>query len=76
MQLRPQQTVEGLSVMTIGYYSIGIVAYLLGGWVSQDSLNLALSAVAPVLPITIWWLLRRGRRQLAPEASGAEPSEP
>lgn len=76
MQLRLQQTVEGLSVMAIGYYSIGILAYLLGGWVSPDSLKLALSALAPALLITIWWLLRRWRRRVAPEASSAEPSDP
>lgn len=64
MQLRLQQTVEGLSVMAIGYYSIGILAYLMGGWISPDSLQLTLSAATPVFLVTIWWLLRRWRRQL------------
>ncbi|NBB93939.1 MAG: DUF3422 family protein [Gammaproteobacteria bacterium] len=72
MQLRLQQTVEGLSVMAIGYYSIGILAYLLGGWIPSDALKLALSALAPVVLITIWWLLRRWRRRLDRDTPGGE----
>ena len=36
MQLRLQQTVEGLSVVAISYYALGIVTYLLGGLVESD----------------------------------------
>ncbi|MDZ7792030.1 MAG: DUF3422 domain-containing protein [Xanthomonadales bacterium] len=69
MQLRLQQTVEGLSVMAISYYSIGILAYLLGGWVPAESLKLAVSVTAPVVLVTIWWLLRRWRRRLGVQES-------
>lgn len=65
MQLRLQQTVEGLSVMAIGYYSIGILAYLLGGWIPAESLKLAVSVTAPLVLVTIWWMLRRWRRNLS-----------
>jgi uncharacterized membrane-anchored protein len=76
MQLRLQQTVEGLSVMAIGYYSIGILAYLFGGWMPGESLKMALSAVAPVVLVTIWWLLRRWRRQLDHGKTDGKPPTP
>lgn len=64
LQLRLQRTVEGLSVMAISYYTIGIVAYLLGGWMSTDSVKWLISITSPLLLLTIWWLLKRWRRQL------------
>jgi uncharacterized membrane-anchored protein len=67
MQLRLQQTVEGLSVVAISYYALGIVTYLLGGLVEGDMLKLSVSAVAPVLLIVIWFTLRRWRERLAKE---------
>lgn len=72
MQLRLQQTVEGLSVMAIGYYSIGILAYLLGGWMPTDTLKLAISASTPLLLFAIWWLLRRWRHHIGEQQSDAE----
>ena len=69
MQLRLQQTVEGLSVMAITYYSIGILTYVLGGWIPAKSLELAVSVAAPVVLLTIWWLLRRWRRHISVEES-------
>ncbi len=65
MQLRLQQTVEGLSVMAISYYSLGILSYLLGGFLETDRLRLVVSVSAPALLITIWYLLRRWRRHLS-----------
>jgi len=64
MQLRLQQTVEGLSVMAIGYYSIGILGYLLGGVLAPGPLQLSLSAAAPLVLLLIWWLLKKRRRSL------------
>ncbi len=67
VQLRLQQTVEGLSVVAISYYALGIVTYLLGGLVGNDLLKLAVSAAAPVLLVVIWFVLRRWRERLAKE---------
>ena len=71
LQLRLQQTVEGLSVVAISYYTISIVAYLAkaadgvtlpGGLVLQDDTLVALS----VLPVVgaVYALVRRVRRHL------------
>ncbi len=65
MQLRLQQTVEGLSVMAISYYSLGILTYLLGGFIETDRLRLVISVTAPAFLIAIWFLLRRWRRHIA-----------
>lgn len=64
MQLRLQQTVEGLSVMAISYYSLGILTYLLGGFIEADRLRLVISVTAPAFLIVIWFLLRRWRRYI------------
>ncbi|TVQ41290.1 MAG: DUF3422 family protein [Wenzhouxiangella sp.] len=65
MQLRLQQTVEGLSVMAISYYSLGILSYLLAGFIETDRLRMVISLTAPAFLIAIWFLLRRWRQHLA-----------
>lgn len=67
VQLRLQQTVEGLSVVAISYYALGIVTYLLGGVVDGAMLSLAVSAIAPILLLGIWFTLRRWRERLVRE---------
>lgn len=64
LQLRLQRTVEGLSVMAISYYTIGILAYLLGGWLPTDHVKWLISITSPVLLLGIWWLLKRWRKRL------------
>ena len=64
LQLRLQRTVEGLSVMAISYYTIGILAYLLGGWLPADNTQWVISLSSPVLLVGIWWLLKRWRKRL------------
>lgn len=68
MQLRLQETVEGLSVVAISYYALGIVGYLLAGLVPADTLKLVVSATAPVLLAVIWLGLRRWRAKLTEES--------
>ncbi len=63
-QLRLQETVEGLSVMAISYYSLGILAYLLGGWFDLDELKRLMSLLTPLALGAIWFALRRWRRRL------------
>jgi len=69
LQLRLQQTVEGLSVVAISYYAVSLVAYgfkafkgltLPGGLVLQAETATAL-AVLPVV-VTVAWMVRRIRR--------------
>lgn len=67
LQLRLQETVEGLSVVAISYYALGIFAHLLGGFVGGDTLKLMVSAATPVLLVLIWLMLRRWRAKLAKE---------
>lgn len=67
VQLRLQETVEGLSVVAISYYAIGIFSYLLGGFVAGDALKLMVSAATPILLVLIWLVLRRWRAKLTQE---------
>jgi uncharacterized membrane-anchored protein len=67
MQLRLQQLVEGLSVVALSYYLVGLAAYLLKG---ADHIGLALpvevmtaALVAPTVFAT-WWVLRRMKRRM------------
>jgi uncharacterized membrane-anchored protein len=65
LQLRLQQTVEGLSVAAITYYVVGLVGYLAKG--AQDAglpLNPTVAAALAVPPVAlvIWWMIRRTRR--------------
>jgi uncharacterized membrane-anchored protein len=64
MQLRLQQTVEGLSVLAISYYFIGILGYmakpLSHHFPTLDS-GLMLGAVAPFVVAVTWYAMRRVR---------------
>ncbi|WP_425351358.1 DUF3422 family protein [Kumtagia ephedrae] len=65
LQLRLQQTVEGLSVAAVSYYVVGLVGYLAKG-ITVFGINLkpelvtALSVPAAIL--AVWWGVRRIRR--------------
>ncbi|WP_096870104.1 DUF3422 family protein [Phaeobacter piscinae] len=62
LQLRLQQTVEGLSVAAISYYVIGLFAYFIKGIPGLYSIitpELAITAFVPVIVITVWWTVRR-----------------
>jgi len=67
-QLRLQQAVEGLSVVAISYYSIGLVAYAgkalkaAGLPVNPDMLT---GAVIPVMVAIVWLGLRRMHHKVA-----------
>lgn len=59
-QLRLQKTVEGLSVVAIGYYAVSLASYLLApvaeamGW----DKSVALAIVAVPIVATVWWVVR------------------
>lgn len=67
MQLRLQQTVEGLSVVAISYYAIGIFSYFIKAikateWHFNSDLLLGLSA--PVIVIIVARLLHKTKEKL------------
>jgi uncharacterized membrane-anchored protein len=67
LQLRLQQTVEGLSVAAISYYTIGLASYLFKA-IEKAGAPIAAElatglAVAPIV-LTIWFLLHRAQRHV------------
>jgi uncharacterized membrane-anchored protein len=68
LQLRLQQTVEGLSVAAVSYYVVGLAGYLAKG-VAELGLPLkpAQATAIVVVPVVlaVWWLVRRIRRHHA-----------
>ncbi len=65
-QLRLQETVEGLSVVAISYYLIGIVSKLLeglGGYAQFDAKLLSLISI-PVVVALVWYGVRRLRNRI------------
>lgn len=67
LQLRLQETVEGLSVAAITYYVVGLVGYAaqalhaVGLPVDKE---IAIGVAIPVVALLVWWGLRRFRRSL------------
>ena len=70
LQLRLQQTVEGLSVAAISYYVVGLVGYVAKGAkpaLPGLSSEVITAAAVPVAVLCIWLLVRRIRRHHARE---------
>ncbi|AXS42435.1 DUF3422 domain-containing protein [Breoghania sp. L-A4] len=65
LQLRLQQTVEGLSVAAISYYVVGLIGYVAKGGkelgLPYDA-GILTAAAVPLVLLVIWWLVRRIRR--------------
>lgn len=65
MQLRLQQTVEGLSVAAVSYYVVGLIGYLTKA-ISHDVLPVDPAVVTglsvPLAVLGVWWVVRRVRR--------------
>lgn len=67
MQLRLQQTIEGLSVFAVTYYLVGILGYVAEGltgrlgWLNVTTLK---AVAAPVVLFLCWTLVRRMRRSV------------
>ena len=71
LQLRLQHTVEGLSVVAISYYAVGLVLYLLGPLTHRIDKAWLTAAVVPVVVLATWLGLRRIRRHV--EKGGSHP---
>lgn len=65
LQLRLQQTVEGLSVAAVSYYVVGLIGYLAKG-TSIFGLHVApeyiTAAAVPLSVLGVWWAVRRIRK--------------
>jgi uncharacterized membrane-anchored protein len=70
LQLRLQQTVEGLSVAAITYYTVGLAGYAATGLadagvpVNPDYIQ---GAAVPLIGITVWIAMRRVRKAMERE---------
>lgn len=67
LQLRLQQTVEGLSVAAITYYAVGLIVHL-GEAVAALGVAVKPRVIAglfiPIIAVGVWWGIRRLRRKL------------
>jgi uncharacterized membrane-anchored protein len=67
LQLRLQQTVEGLSVAAISYYVAGLVGYAAKGLnsagIKMDP-DIAVAVSVPVVVLLFYWAMRRARSRL------------
>jgi uncharacterized membrane-anchored protein len=66
LQLRLQETVEGLSVVAISYYALGLLRYLLDPLDARLGVlaELGFAALVPLTLVAVWLGLRRIRRRL------------
>lgn len=67
LQLRLQETVEGLSVAAITYYVVGLVGYAAQALHAAGlpvNKEIAIGVAIPVVAFGVWWGLRRFRRSL------------
>ncbi|HEU0223344.1 MAG TPA: DUF3422 family protein, partial [Paracoccaceae bacterium] len=65
LQLRLQQTVEGLSVVAISYYAVSLAGYVLAPLAEAGGIDKPiLTALAtPPIIVAVWLLIRRIRRR-------------
>ncbi|MBM3597114.1 MAG: DUF3422 domain-containing protein [Alphaproteobacteria bacterium] len=72
LQLRLQETVEGLSVVVLSYYLIGLLGHVLKAakpfGVALD-IDVALGVSVPIVVVLVWLAMRRLRRRLTRRAS-------
>ena len=72
LQLRLQQTVEGLSVAAVSYYVVGLIGYLTkGSAMFGETLKpeLVTAVSVPFVVLAVWWLVRRIRRSHRDESA-------
>jgi len=66
LQLRLQHTVEGLSVVAISYYAVGLLSYALSPLAHAVGLDKSylIAGITPVAVLLVWWAMRQVRRRL------------
>ena len=72
VQLRLQETVEGLSIAAISYYVVGLVGYAAKGVKALGvhlDVELVSGAAVPFAVVGVWWTLRRLKARVHRPAS-------
>ncbi len=66
LQLRLQRTVEGLSVVAISYYALGLVSALFYPFAADAGMTKEMVSALAVLPVVlaVWWIVRRIRKRM------------
>lgn len=66
LQLRLQRTVEGLSVVAISYYAVGLLSYALYPVAQQVGVEkpYLTAALTPIAVLAVWWGMWRVKRRL------------
>ncbi|MGB8622836.1 MAG: DUF3422 domain-containing protein [Paracoccaceae bacterium] len=66
MQLRLQETVEGLSVVAISYYAVSLVGYMAYPLAEPTGLGKGMltAIITPPVVLVVWLLIRRIRRRI------------
>ncbi len=74
LQLRLQHTVEGLSVVAISYYAVGLLGYALAPLAYAMGIDKGwlLAGLTPVAVFVVWWGLRRIKAHIHGEDPGAD----
>lgn len=65
LQLRLQQTVEGLSVAAVSYYVVGLIGYVAKGakfFDYEPDPDYVTAASVPIVVLTVWWVVRQIRK--------------
>ncbi|MFZ9161709.1 MAG: DUF3422 family protein, partial [Burkholderiaceae bacterium] len=78
LQLKLQQTVEGLSLVVLSYYAVGLIGYLVKGLKSAGlhvDAELVTGLAVPVVAGLLYWGIRRARRR-APGYESPTPDKP
>lgn len=67
LQLRLQETVEGLSVVAISYYAVSLAAFMVEPVAQSIGLNQASLLALLTVPVVgaVWWFVRRIRNRLS-----------
>jgi uncharacterized membrane-anchored protein len=74
LQLRLQETVEGLSVVAISYYAVNLVAGLVAPATDRLGLDKAVVLALLTVPVVlvVWFFVRRIRRRIAARDAAAD----
>lgn len=72
LQLRLQHTVEGLSVVAISYYAVGLLSYALAPAAAGAGIDKTylVAALTPLTVLAVWWSMRQVRRRLHHHPAG------
>ncbi len=69
IQLRLQETVEGLSVIAISYYGVGLIGYVLKGLAGRGlAIDVGVALAVPIVAATAWIALKRTKQRVHRDA--------